>query len=160
MTDILDAGEQLLDAWLNLTSTLWNTRVVSSLPYNEAHIMGILLRRGEEEGPMTATGLTQRTRLLKSQMNKILTRLESRGYITRMRSEQDKRMIHVRLTEAGKTAYLEEHKGVEAILSQLISKIGAERALGVAKDLSEIVCALDGIVPPPGKSHDIGKEYA
>ena len=34
MTDIGYAGEQLLDAWLNLTSTLWNTRIVSSLSYN------------------------------------------------------------------------------------------------------------------------------
>lgn len=161
MTDIPDAGEQLLDAWLNLTSTLWNTRVVSSLPYNEAHIMGILLRRSEAESPMTATDLIGCTRLLKSQMNKILTRLESRGYITRTRSAQDRRMIHVRLTEAGKTAYLAEHKGVEALLGQLITKIGEARALSVAKDLSEIAAVLDALVPPPGKNiHDIGKEYA
>ena len=151
MTDISYAGEQLLDAWLNLTSTLWNTRIVSSLSYNEAHVMGILLRCSTKEAPMTATDLIRRTRLLKSQMNKILTRLESRGYITRVRSAQDKRMIHVQLTQEGETAYLEEHKGVEAILHQLVGKIGAERALSVAKDLSEIIDALDTIVPPPGK---------
>ena len=151
MTDIGYAGDQLLDAWLNLTSTLWNTRLVTSLPYNEAHVMGILLRHSAQEDPMTATDLIRRTRLLKSQMNKILTRLESRGYITRVRSAQDKRMIHVQLTQEGETAYLEEHKGVEAILHQLVGQIGAERALSVAKDLSEIIDALDTIVPPPGK---------
>ena len=151
MADIGFAGDQLLDAWLNLTSTLWNTRLVSSLPYNEAHVMGILLRRNTQEDPMTATDLIKRTRLLKSQMNKVLTRLEERGYITRVRSAQDKRMIHVQLTEEGKTAYLAEHKGVEAILQQLIGRIGADRALSVAKDLSEIIDVLDSIVPPPGK---------
>lgn len=151
MTDIGYAGEQLLDAWLNLTSTLWNTRIVSSLPYNEAHVMGILLRRSTKDAPMTATDLIRRTRLLKSQMNKILTRLEALGYITRVRSVQDKRMIHVLLTEEGKTAYLKEHEGVEAILGQLVSRIGADRALSVAKDLREITDELDSIVPPPGR---------
>ena len=100
---------------------------------------------------MTATDLIRRTRLLKSQMNKVLTRLEARGYITRVRSAQDKRMIHVQLTEEGKTAYLEEHKGVEAILYQLVSRIGADHALSVARNLFEITDELDSIVPPPGK---------
>ena len=151
MEDIDYAGEQLLDAWLGLTSTLWNTRLVSSLPFNEAHVMGILLRDGTPESPLTATDLIRRTRLLKSQMNKVLTRLEARGYVTRTRSSQDKRMIHVRLTEEGTAAYLQEHKGVKAILEALIGQIGIDRALSVASDLSEIVDALNTIVPSPAK---------
>ena len=147
MIDISYAGDKLLDSWLNLTSTLWNTRLVSSLTYNEAHVMGLLLRHSTETNPMTATDLIRRTRLLKSQMNKILTALESRGYITRTRSDLDKRMIFIRLTEEGTQAYLEEHKGVDAILNQLINKIGPERALFIAKELGEITEILDGIVP-------------
>lgn len=151
MEDIDYAGEQLLNTWLNLTSTLWNTRLVSSLPYNEAHVMGILLRDGTPQSPLTATDLIRRTRLLKSQMNKVLTRLEARGYITRTRSSQDKRMIHVQLTEEGTAAYLQEHKGVKAILEALIAQIGIDRALSVASDLSEIVDVLNTIVPSPAK---------
>lgn len=147
MIDIGYAGDKLLDSWLNLTSTLWNTRLVSSLTYNEAHVMGLLLRHSTETNPMTATDLIRRTRLLKSQMNKILTALEGRGYITRTRSDLDKRMIFIRLTEEGTAAYLEEHKGVDAILNQLVSKIGPERALFIARELGEITEILDGIVP-------------
>jgi len=101
---IAQAGDTLLYAWLDLSSTLWNTRIVTSLTYNEAHIMGLLLRFGSQEHPLTATDLIRRTRLLKSQMNKILTSLEKSGYITRSRSEEDKRLVHIRLTDAGKTA--------------------------------------------------------
>lgn len=147
MIDISYAGDKLLDSWLNLTSTLWNTRLVSSLTYNEAHVMGLLLRHSTETNPMTATDLIRRTRLLKSQMNKILTALEGRGYITRTRSDLDKRMIFIRLTEEGTQAYLEEHKSVDAILNQLVNKIGPERALFIAKELGEITEILDGIVP-------------
>ena len=148
MTDATHAGDELLDAWLKLTSTLWNTRLVKSLTYNETHVMGILLRHKDNE-PMTATDLIRRTRLLKSQMNKLLTTLEGRGFITRVRSELDKRLIHIHLTETGKEAYLEEHSGVEAFLSQLIEKLGAERALAVARELNDINGILDEIIPLP-----------
>ena len=147
MTDIGYAGDKLLDSWLNLTSTLWNTRLVSSLTYNEAHVMGLLLRHSTPASPMTATDLIHRTRLLKSQMNKILTALESRGFITRTRAELDKRMIFILLTQEGVIAYQEEHKSVNAILNQLVVRIGAERALSISRELNEITEILDSIVP-------------
>jgi len=100
---------------------------------------------------MTATDLIRRTRLLKSQMNKILTTLEGRGFISRTRAQEDRRMIHIRLTAEGKAAYLEQHKAVESILTQLIERIGAEHALSVAQDLSAITEILDEIVPLPSK---------
>lgn len=149
---IAQAGDKLLDAWLNLSSTLWNTRLVSSLTYNETHIMGLLLRCSTESNPLTATDLIRRTRLLKSQMNKILTALEGRGYITRIRAKEDKRLIHIRLTPAGRAAYLEEHKGIEALLRQLIEKIGAERAIAIARELSDVTDALDDIIPAQNAS--------
>ena len=68
-------GDRLLAAWLSLTSTLWNKRLVSTLTYNEAHVLGILLRAEDTGRDCTATTLIAQTRLLKSQMNKVLTTL-------------------------------------------------------------------------------------
>ena len=144
MNDVLYAGDKLLDAWLSLTSTLWNTRLVSTMTYNEAHVLGLLLQHQDE--PMTATGLIARTHLLKSQMNKLLTSLEGKGFITRVRAKEDKRRIAIRLTPEGIVAYREEHKRVEAILQQLTDRIGTQRALDIAQDLGEIVTLLDDIL--------------
>ena len=149
MNDLIYAGDMLLDAWLNLTSTLWNTRLVSSMTFNEAHVLGILLRREADDVPMTATDLIRHTRQLKSQMNKILTTLEGRGYISRVRAERDKRMIHIHLSQEGRQAYCDQHQHVEAILSTLIDRIGADRAQSIARELSEITEILDEIVPLP-----------
>ena len=149
MNDVLQAGDKLLDAWLTLSSTLWNTRMVSSLTYNEAHVMGILLRHGAKALPLTATDLIRRTRLLKSQMNKILTHLEHCGFITRCRAQSDRRLIHIRLTPEGESAYREQHKAVEDILTRLIDKIGVEQALSAAQELNDLSSALDDILPNP-----------
>ena len=143
----IKAEDRLLYAWLSLTSTLWNTRIVHTMTFNEAHVMGLLLRFGTQSDPLTATDLIRRTHLLKSQMNKILTTLESKGFITRLRSGSDRRMAHILLTEEGKAAYLAEHAGVEAILSQLTDRIGKERALRIAEDLTDVVRYLDDILP-------------
>ena len=141
------AEDKLLDAWLSLTSTLWNTRIVQSMTFNEAHVMGLLLRYSTPSDPLTATDLIRRTHMLKSQMNKILTTLETKGFIVRLRSGSDRRMAYIQLTEEGKTAYLAEHTGVESLLRELIDRIGRDRALRIADDLSEVVHLLDDILP-------------
>ena len=146
MQVITKAGDILLDAWLKLTSTLWNTRLVTSLTYNEAHVMGLLLRYSTETNPMTATDLIQHTRLLKSQMNKLLTSLEHRGLIVRSRAQADKRHIHIHLTAEGETAYREEHKGVEAILDKVIERLGTTRALDIARELTDVTAIVDDIL--------------
>ena len=141
------AEDKLLDAWLSLTSTLWNTRIVQSMTFNEAHVMGLLLRFSTPSDPLTATDLFRRTHMLKSQMNKILTTLETKGFIVRLRSGSDRRMAYIQLTEEGKTAFLAEHTGVESLLRELIDRIGRDRALRIADDLSEVVHLLDDILP-------------
>ena len=136
-------GDRLLSAWLSLTSTLWNKRLVSDLTYNEAHVMGILLRKKSSGAPCTATMLIQYTRLLKSQMNKLLTTLENKGYT---RSSEDKRVIFIALTESGEAAYLAEHAHVEAIVSQLIAQIGEDKAQALTQGITETVSALENIL--------------
>lgn len=148
MPYIPTTGDRLLSAWLSLTSTLWNKRLVSTLTYNEAHVLGILLR-AEDTGracACTATTLIAQTRLLKSQMNKVLTTLESKGFILRARSEADKRVILITLTDAGKAAYLAEHKHIAAILDRLIDTLGEEQARALTDGINEAVSALEHIV--------------
>lgn len=149
MSDTMRIGDALLEAWLNLSSTLWNTRIVTSMTFNEAHVLGILLRHNEDADPITATDLIRRTRLLKSQMNKILTTLEKQQMISRARAESDKRLIYIRLTEKGKYAYLDEHKKVEGILSELIERLGEQRAANLTNELRDFIEVLETIVPMP-----------
>ena len=139
-------GDRLLAAWLSLTSTLWNKRLVSTLTYNEAHVLGILLRAEDTARVCTATTLIAQTRLLKSQMNKLLTTLEGKGFICRARSEEDKRVILIRLTDAGRAAYLAEHEHIAGILSQLIDTLGEDRARALTDGINEAVSALEHIV--------------
>ena len=95
--------------------------------------------------PLTATDLCERTRLLKSQMNKVLSEMEKKGYLQRLRSDKDKRQIFLHLTDAGREAYAREHAGITAILDHLVSDIGEEKALAAADVVNEICRSLKKI---------------
>ena len=72
--------EELLRAWMSLSAYIRGNRLLRELSMNEMLVCNLLYRRQEEGGPpVTATELCARTQLLKSQVNHILTAMESRG---------------------------------------------------------------------------------
>ena len=69
------------------------------------------------------------TNLLKSQINHILTQMEQRGWIERIRSTSDKRVIYVHLSDLGRESYLKEHAKVLEILNTVHRELGSEKTL-------------------------------
>lgn len=123
-------NEEILEAWLKLTSTINNERIVSQLPLNETLICRILYQNQEKE--ITATDLCMMTKMQKSQMNRTLTSMESKNIIKRERSIQDKRRIFVTLNDDEIENYEKEHQRILKIVDQVVSRIGydnAEKAL-------------------------------
>lgn len=143
-----DPGELLLDAWLRVSATLWNERLVTEMPFHEAMICNLLSRKAEEEpgSYYTATALCDRTKLLKSQMNRVLGSMEAKGYIRRFRSEEDRRQLFLVLEETGFEAYRGEHARVRVLLEQLVDKLGVAEALQAAESLHKIAWAAEEIL--------------
>lgn len=122
-------NEQLLDAWLSLSTTVINDRVVSDMPYNESLICNILYRNQLQnpEKKLTATDLCNETRMLKSQMNRTLNNMEEKGFISRERSDQDKRQVFVTFHFDKATAYQKQHEKILKMADAIIAKLGAAK---------------------------------
>jgi len=136
----MQLNEALLGAWLKLSTAINNSRLVSEMSYNESLICNILYRNVAEcpEKTLTATDLCDETKILKSQMNRILTQLEEKNLIIRERSSEDKRKIYIRLTSDQSNAYLKQHEQILKLLDDVIAKLGKEQT-------KEIIRALNGI---------------
>lgn len=136
----MQLNEILLRAWLRLSTSINNSRMVSEISYNESLICNILYRNALEhpEHKLTATDLCRESRILKSQMNRILTQLEKKNLITRERSSEDKRKIYVSLSAQQSNAYLKQHAEILTLLDAIIEKFGEEQTM-------EIIRALNGI---------------
>ena len=136
----MQLNEVLLGAWLKLSTAINNSRLVSEMSYNESLICNILYRSATEfpDKALTATDLCEETKILKSQMNRILTQLEDKKLITRERSKQDKRKVFIRLTTEQSNAYLKQHEQILKLLDSIIEKLGEEQT-------KEVIRALNGI---------------
>lgn len=142
----MQLNEVLLGAWLKISTAINNSRLVSEMSYNESLICNILYRNATENPDvlLTATDLCTETKILKSQMNRILTQLEEKNLITRERSAQDRRKVYVRLTNEQSNAYLKQHEHIIKLLDNIIAKLGEEKTL-------EIIEVLNGISDVAGE---------
>lgn len=120
-------NEQILDAWIQLTTVINNDRIVSTMPLNEALICRILTENKEKK--ITATDLCVLTKMQKSQMNRVLTNMEEKGWIKRNRSEEDKRQILIVPNEEKLALYREQHEKILKIVNRLLARIGDEKAV-------------------------------
>ncbi|MCH5275069.1 MAG: MarR family transcriptional regulator [Lachnospiraceae bacterium] len=128
--------ERLLSAWLQLSVQIINERVVSDMPFNEALVCNLLSKANDSR--LTATDLCEKTRILKSQMNRILNSLEEQGLIYRERSTADKRQVYVMLNKEKSGLYEREHTKNLQLVNRIIEKLGREKAESLIGDLAAI----------------------
>lgn len=144
----MQLNEALLGAWLRLSISINNSRVVSEISYNESLICNILYRNSLEKNGqnLTATDLCRETRILKSQMNRILTQLEQKKLIVRERCSEDKRKVFIRLTSDQSNAYLTQHAQILELLDAIIEKLGKDQTADVIRALNDISDAADEVI--------------
>ena len=118
-------NEQVLEAWIQMTTVINNEIITSDLPYNESMICRYLYQNQNQD--VTATDLCNYMRMQKSQMNRTLTSMEKKNLITRIRSEKDTRKIYITLNDSMIKIYKEQHEKILSIVDQLFDKIGYER---------------------------------
>lgn len=135
--------ENLLSAWLRLSTGVRNDRLVQSMSFNEICICNILYRSGKNE--ITASDICDKTGMLKSQVNKVLTDMESSGMISRISSKEDKRKTLLMLTKQGEAKYLKEHENVMLIFSSLEKSMGAEKLKVSTEIFNELADAMSEI---------------
>lgn len=138
---IAAAGEDLLRAYLSLNAVICNRRMVSGMTFNETVVCNHLRHQQllHPEQPLTATDLCEKTSILKSQMNQVISSLEKQGFISRTRSQKDRRQMDLSLTEAGLKAYLSAHAQASELLGHLVEKLGLQFSTDLTRDLNQVV---------------------
>ncbi len=143
----LHLSESLLTAWLRISTSINNSRIVSKLSYNESLVCNLLYRNHKEEAatPLTATMLCQKTKMLKSQMNRTLNHLETKGMINRERSSTDKRIVFITLNPDALKDYEKQHESILRLLNQIIAELGLEETQSTISLLEKICDIADGL---------------
>ena len=106
-------AEELLQAWVTLSGIIKNCRITKGLQYNEAIIMNILHKQYIEdgEGKVSIKDIGQKTKMLKSLVNRTVNSLEKKELLERCKAEGDKRIAYVRCAKDKIDLFLSVHNG-------------------------------------------------
>ena len=120
-------GEVLIGAWVQLTGALKNTRMTQGMNYNEAIVMMLAYNRFREdgEGRISFGEITEKTKMLKSLVNRTITALEQKGLLERCEG-RDKRMTFVRPVRERLDVFLAVHNQSLALAQAAIAVVGEE----------------------------------
>ena len=129
-------NEKVLTSWLKMILSVDGEHLVSQLPYNEAVVCNLLLDNPEKQ--MTATDLCGITKMQKSLMNRTLTSLESKNLIERIRSNEDKRLVLVKLVNDVNNIFMKQHEKTLKYVDKMVNRIGKDK-------VDEIIALFDSI---------------
>ena len=140
-----ELGEELLDAWVDISISVINERLVTLLTYKEALVCNVLRRAasvvGGDAPGLTATELCRATSMVKSQMNGVLTSLEEKQVIRRTRSTRDRRRIEVLLNDDPESLYYQEHEALVALVDRIAERLGADATAETVEVLNTLAGA-------------------
>ena len=114
---------------------------VSELARGELAVLRFLLQGNDGAG---AKELSQRFQVNASRTAAVLNSLEKKGYIRRVPSPDDRRMIHVFITEKGRAYALSKQEEFLEHSAAMLEKLGEEDTqhyIHIMKRLSEIWAA-------------------
>ncbi len=114
----------LIQAWVQLSGMLKNSRFTKELPYNEAIVMLQLYQ--SRDSALSIKEITASTHMLKSQVNRTINSLEEKGLLERCEGEGDRRVGYVRPIKEGLSVFLQVHASSMEIAKNISSIIGPE----------------------------------
>lgn len=100
--------------------------------------LGALLRLAEDDG-ISQAELARRQRVEAPSMCRMVDRLEREGLVTRERDQDDRRVIRVRLTEAGRAAADAGRDTVKDLEERAFSALSADERLVLADLLGRVL---------------------
>lgn len=143
-----NTSESLLNAWLRLSTSVINPRLVSEMSYNESLVCNILYNSYcESPGKkITATDLCRETKMLKSQMNRTLNLLEKKKIIVKERSQEDKRQIWISFDLENAQLYKTQHDRILKLVDTIINRVGEEQAEQAIHLINALADAADDVI--------------
>jgi len=117
-----------------------------------------------ERGPMTQRDILEEMDIRASSLSELLGKLEGRGFVTKEKSEADKRNYNVSITDDGIRALTEMQSRYDLSMSDLLSGLDEAEKARLAALLEKLRCLwrarADGPPPRHGPGHEHGRGRA
>jgi len=128
-----------------LTEQSKKAESATSLTSSQLWVIKIL----KETSPRKVSDLALRMYLHPATMVGLLDRLEAKGLVTRTRSEKDRRVVHIDLTDKGRELEIHSPEVVQTLLVHGLESLTAQKLALISEGLEQVVRILgvEGVPP-------------
>ncbi len=118
----------------------------TELSFTHSHILSVLDRHGE----MPMSRLAEMLDVSLSNASGVIDRLEDRGFVERVRVTDDRRVVHVRATDLGRTALTRAEVLKDGLVLAMLARLDDPRLERLAAALEDVrVAAIEVFAADP-----------
>jgi DNA-binding MarR family transcriptional regulator len=107
----------------------------------------------DEQSPLKVTDLARRMYLHPATMVGLIDRLEAKGLVQRIRSDKDRRVVHISMTEQGRNVVQNSPEVAQGLLVKGLEPLTEKRVNVISDGLEQIVSILGAQEDPPKLIH-------
>ena len=129
---MIELEENMLKAWINMSVNTRENRILKDLTFNEMLVLNMV-----HDKELSFKELVNNLNIMKSQLNRILRRLEGKKLIITYIPDNDKRSLMVKMGE-NVELYNQEHERMILLMKKIRNKIGENSTLQLIDLLNQV----------------------
>ena len=103
-----------------------NAKMAGEIPRSELKMLKMIKMNSSETEGVKVSTLSELLDISKSAVSQMINALEDKGYVERVTTKNDRRVVYVRLTENGKERLAKELRAFLQGMDKIFTKMGEE----------------------------------
>lgn len=124
----MDTSEEVITAWISLTSIIKNNRIMKEYGYNESITLNLVYQAYKKGEDIYLQEIIRKTKMLKSLTNRTINRLIEKGFVYRKKDANSNRQM-ICFVPAKENDYLVMHKSTLNKVNKILEILGEKDAL-------------------------------
>lgn len=136
-------AEKIYEMMQKFKKVRLNAKFAGELPRSELKMLKMIKMNSSETEGVKVSTLSELLDISKSAVSQMINALEDKGYVERVTTKSDRRVVYVRLTENGEERLAMELKTFLQGMDKVFKKMGeddTEELLRLLEKLYSIVC--------------------
>lgn len=118
-----------------------NVKDICNIQHSEFPVLKLLSK--SKDKPVTISEISEKIQISKPAVSQIINALEDKGFVNRVYTKTDRRVVYAEITEKGTQAIEEAVKKRNESVNELLKKLGEEDAETFIRLLEKIANILD-----------------
>jgi DNA-binding MarR family transcriptional regulator len=115
-----------------------NSKIMGEMPRSEIKMLRLIKMHTTEEAVVTISTLSEYLAISKPAVSQMVNVLEDRGYVERITTKNDRRIVYVRLTEAGELSLEKALQHLMKVLDEIFGKMGEKDTIKLLELLDKL----------------------